>query len=77
MFRVKRIIPRCAKSRHANVSNRKPSFELMVPGPVKDVRNADRGGDASCLKGSESCTVVDDLIREQDLFPASRLHVDG
>lgn len=75
MLRLQRIVPRHPKPGHPNVPNRHPTLQFVMPGSMKNVRDAHRGRRPRRLQTCERGGVVDHVIGQQNLLPPARLKI--
>ena len=77
MLGFERVIPRHSESGNADVPNREPALELVMPGAVEEIAQAHRGHRPGGFKTRESSRIVDHVVRQKDLFASAGLHIAG
>ncbi len=77
VLRFERIISPHTESRHPDVPDRDPSFQLVMTGAVKKIREAYRSCGPGSFQTRESRGVAHNVIRQQNFFPPSRLKIAG
>lgn len=75
MFGYQAVISDIAKCSHADMPNGHPAFQFVVARAVKDVGDSDRSHGSGGFQTGEGGVVVNHLGRQQNLFPATGLHV--
>lgn len=77
MLGLQRVIAGYAESRHSNVDNRYPAFDLMMPSPVHPVGKADRGDRPGGFEAGESRRIVHHIVGNQDFLASASLKISG
>jgi len=71
----KRVVTDIPKRSHADVANRHPALQRVVPGAMQQVRDANRGHGPGRFQAGESRRIVNHIVGQQNLLPSTGLEV--
>lgn len=69
------VVANRAAGAHADMHDRHPTLELMVPSAMERVRRAYRKSNPRSFDSNKYSMMIDDPIAEQDLLPPAMPHV--
>src|SRR5579864_1811287 len=74
---LKRVVADIAEASYADVANRQPALQSVMASAMQQIRDANGGHGRSRLQAGKACRVVDHVVGEENLLPATSLEVSG
>ena len=75
VFRFEGVVSDHSETGHADMCDRNPTLEFVVPDAMHPVGESDRGNSTGGFQSGESSRVIDDIIGEQNLLSSPSLEV--
>lgn len=77
MCRLETVVADGAGCRHGKVHEGSPSFQFVVMVVMEKKGGTNRSSRGGCFDGREGGMIVYDVVRKQNLLPATSTHVQG